>query len=165
MVSTHDDSRLHCSRNNCLYFVAIQLAKLSGFDPIVTTASLSNADWLRQLGATHVLDRGLAFDELASELGKIVLEPLTVIYDAVASPNTQNFAYDILAPGGALAVVRPVAVSDEKRVPEKKVNFVYANAFRPENQQLGKSLYSKLHDLLEQGAIKVRIFPTLRNAS
>ena len=83
----------------------------------------------------------------------------------MASPNTQNFAYDILAPGGALAVVRPVAISEEKRVPEKKVNFVYANAFRPENQLLGKSLYSKLHDLLEKGAIKVGMISIPRDVS
>ncbi|KAI0736269.1 chaperonin 10-like protein [Fomitopsis betulina] len=133
---------------------AIQLAKLSGFSPIVTTASPHNADRLRQLGATHVLDRSLASDALASELGKIILKPLTAIYDAVASPETQNLAYSVLAPGGALAVVRPVAVSDEKKVPEKRVNFVYANAFKPENQRLAKSLYSKLHHLVEEGAIK-----------
>ena len=141
------------------------MAKLSGFSPIVTTASLRNADWLRQLGATHVLDRGLAFDALGNELRKIVLEPLTVVYDAVASPDTQNFAYDILAPGGALAVVRPVAVSEEKRTPDKRVNFVYANAFRPENQRLGQSLYSKLHDLLEEGVIKARLLAVFLNAS
>ena len=138
-------------------FVAIQLAKLSGFGPIVTTASLRNVDWLRHIGATHVLDRGLAFDVLAKELEKIILEPLTVIYDAVSSPDTQNFAYDILAPGGALAVVRPVAIIEDKKIPEKRVNFVYANAFRPENQRLGKSLYSRLHDLLAEGAIKVSV--------
>ncbi|EPT05359.1 NAD-binding protein [Fomitopsis schrenkii] len=139
----------------------IQLAKLSGFSPIVTTASLRNADRLRQLGATHILDRGLAFDALASELERIVLEPLTVIYDAVASLDTQNFAYDILAPGGALAVVRPVAVSEAKRVPEKRVSIVYANAFRPENQRLAKSLFSRLHHLLEEGAIKGRVVSTV----
>ena len=69
-------------------FVAIQLAKLSGFGPIVTTASLHNVDWLRHIGATHVLDRGLAFDALAKELEKIISEPLTVIYDAVSNPDT-----------------------------------------------------------------------------
>lgn len=144
-----------------ILFIVIQLAKLSGFSPIVTTASLRNADRLRQLGATHILDRGLAFDALASELERIVLEPLTVIYDAVASLDTQNFAYDILAPGGALAVVRPVAVSEAKRVPEKRVSIVYANAFRPENQRLAKSLFSRLHHLLEEGAIKGRVVSTV----
>ena len=35
----------------------IQLAKLSGFSPIITTSSLAHADYLKSLGATYVLDR------------------------------------------------------------------------------------------------------------
>ncbi|HEV7737525.1 MAG TPA: hypothetical protein VGO47_09170, partial [Chlamydiales bacterium] len=36
---------------------AIQLAKLSGFSPIATTASTHHTDYLKSLGATHVIDR------------------------------------------------------------------------------------------------------------
>ena len=39
------------------YDAVIQLAKLSGFSPIITTASLKNTDFLKSLGATHVIDR------------------------------------------------------------------------------------------------------------
>ncbi|KAF8510033.1 hypothetical protein JB92DRAFT_2728841 [Gautieria morchelliformis] len=36
---------------------AIQLARLSGFSPIVVTASLHNSDLAKSLGATHLIDR------------------------------------------------------------------------------------------------------------
>ncbi|KAH9936498.1 chaperonin 10-like protein [Fomitopsis serialis] len=133
---------------------AIQLAKLSGFGPVITTASLRNADWLEKLGATHVLDRDLSLDALAAELKKITAEPFKVIYDAVASPEMQNFAYGILAPGGVLAVVMPVAVKEDIIVPEKKAYWMMANLYLPQHKKLGMSLYSKLPGLLEEGAIK-----------
>ncbi|KAH9841700.1 chaperonin 10-like protein [Rhodofomes roseus] len=133
---------------------AIQLAKLSGFGPIITTASLRHTEWLQKLGATHVLDRNLPLDGLAEELKGITVEPFKVIYDAVASPETQNFAYGILAPGGALAVVMPVAVKEELKVPDKKAYWMIANFFMPQHKKLGVSLYSKLPALLKEGAIK-----------
>ncbi|KAG6811821.1 hypothetical protein H0H92_005680 [Tricholoma furcatifolium] len=46
----------------------LQLAKLSGFSPIVTTASLSNAKYLKSLGATHVIDRTIATSVQAEEI-------------------------------------------------------------------------------------------------
>ncbi|KZT67311.1 GroES-like protein [Daedalea quercina L-15889] len=132
----------------------IQLAKLSGFGPIITTASLRNAEWLQKLGATHVLDRNIPLDMLETELKKITPEPFKVIYDAVASPETQNFAYGLLAPGHTLAVVMPVAVKEELKVPEKKAYWMVASFFLPQNRKVGVSLYSKLTALLEEGAIK-----------
>ncbi|TFY57584.1 hypothetical protein EVJ58_g6935 [Rhodofomes roseus] len=134
---------------------AIQLAKLSGFGPIITTASLRHTEWLQKVGATHVLDRNLPLDGLAEELKGITVEPFKVIYDAVASTETQNFAYGILAPGGALAVVMPVAVKEELKVPDKKAYWMIANFFMPQHKKLGVSLYSKLPALLKEGAIKV----------
>jgi NADPH:quinone reductase-like Zn-dependent oxidoreductase len=45
---------------------AIQLAKLSGFSPIITTSSKKHTDFLKSLGATHVVDR--ASINLASDI-------------------------------------------------------------------------------------------------
>ncbi|KAF8753281.1 GroES-like protein [Rhizoctonia solani] len=39
--------------------VGIQLARIAGFSPIVTTASAQHADFLRSLGATRVFDRNV----------------------------------------------------------------------------------------------------------
>lgn len=50
----------------------IQLARESGFYPIVTTASVRHHALLRSLGATHVLDR--ASPELSHQIEKVFLD-------------------------------------------------------------------------------------------
>lgn len=79
------------------------------------------------------------------------------MYDAISLPPTQNPAYDILAPGGQLVLVLPDLIDAAKKsaVPNKKVAYVYGNVNAPERRKAGRSLYSKLTALLEEGAIKV----------
>lgn len=62
----------------------IQLAKLSGFEKIVTSSSLQHEQHLKQLGATTVLDRSSASPEeyvTAAQGTK-----LTTVYDASKCP-------------------------------------------------------------------------------
>ncbi|KAH9936503.1 GroES-like protein [Fomitopsis serialis] len=133
---------------------AIQLARLSGFGPIIPTASLKNSEWLQKLGATHVLDRNLAADALIAEVKKITTEPIKVIYDAAGSPDTQNAAYDILAPGGTLALGVQLAIKPEKLSADKKAFQVFGDFNTPANRQLGIDLFSQLTEWLKDGEIK-----------
>lgn len=145
---------------------AIQLLKLSGFNPIVTTASPHNADLLKAVGATHVLDRKLPSEALSTEIKKITDKPFKTIYDAAGTPETQSLGYELLAPGGVLACVRPEPIPAEKMVPEKKAFWMMGNVYHPQNRTFGARLYSKLSSLLEEGALKVRSgAPALHGAS
>ena len=40
-------------------YPGIQLARIAGFSPIITTASAQHAEYLKSLGATHVFDRNV----------------------------------------------------------------------------------------------------------
>ena len=131
---------------------AIQLLKLSGFDPIITTASPHNADLLKTTGATHVLDRKLSSDALYAEINKIAFRPIKTIYDAAGTPETQNLGYELLAPGGVLACVRPEQLPAEKLVLEKKAFWMMGSVHHPQNHKFGAGLYAKLSSLLEEGA-------------
>ena len=135
---------------------AIQFLKLSGFDPLITTSSLHNADYLKQLGATHVLDRKLSPEELHAEIRKITSKPFRTIFDAAAFPDTQNLGYDLLASGGTMPAVRPDAIDPKKKVEDKKSFFMHANVTLPQNRKLGTSLFSALPKLLESGDLRVR---------
>lgn len=73
----------------------------------------------------------------------------------MGAPDTQNLGYDLLAPGGTLATVLPDAIKPEKKVPEKKSFFILGDVNCPPNRKLGASLYSKLTELLAEGALKV----------
>lgn len=135
--------------------IAIQFLRLSGFSPLITTSSLHNADYLKQLGATHVLDRKLSPQEISTEIRKITSEPITTIFDAAGIPETQNLGYDLLASGGAIAVVLPEAVDPQKKVEDKTAFFMHADVTMPQNRKLGTSLFSALPGLLESGDLKV----------
>ena len=135
---------------------AIQLLKLSGFNPIITTTSAHNADLLNTVGATHVLDRKLSPEALSAAIKKITYRSLKTIYDAAGTPQTQSLGYELLAPGGVLARVRPEPIPAEKLVPEKKAFWMMGNVYHPQNHTFGARLYSKLPSLLEEGELKVR---------
>lgn len=134
------------------FALVIQFAKLSGFSPIITTASLQNTALLKSLGATHVIDRAAP---LSSAVKTITSENITIIYDAISEKDTQNAAYDILAPGGTLVVVMPSAIEEGKVDSRKSVIMVYGSLHDPSQEELGKSLCRHLPSLLESGEIKV----------
>lgn len=139
-------------RTCSFYDVVIQLAKLSGFDPIITTASLKNTDFLKSLGATHVVDRNA---DLPSSVKTITTNPIKYIYDAIALKETQEPAYEVLAPGGTLILVSPFSVDKSKVDKSKRVADVFGTAHDAAQKSWALSLYKNLTKLLENGDIKV----------
>ncbi|KAG6372555.1 chaperonin 10-like protein [Boletus reticuloceps] len=133
---------------------AIQLAKLSGFSPIITTASLHNEDLLLSLGATHVLDRKLPNAALIKRVRELVVAPLGYIFDAVSIKDTQQGGYALLAPGGTLAVVGPPQVGREDDGSGKKVIMVLGSFHLPPNRALGAKFAIALTRWLKEGKIK-----------
>lgn len=130
----------------------IQLAKLSGFNPIITVASLKNADLVKSLGATHVIDRNAP---LAPSVKTITSEPIKYIYDAISLKATQEASYELLAPGGTLVLVLPFVVDAAKVDNSKTVAQVAGTAHDPTQRELFVGLYKNLTKLLEDGDIKV----------
>ncbi|KIJ54529.1 hypothetical protein M422DRAFT_240596 [Sphaerobolus stellatus SS14] len=137
---------------------AIQSARLSGFSPIITTASLHNADLLKSLGATHVIDRKA---DVAAEVKRILPESPKIIYDAI-STDTQEVAWKLLAPGGTLLLVLfpNDTLKNSIGTDGKKFFNVYgaSHAQRP----FSDGLYEHLHDLIASGKIipnRVEVLP------
>ncbi|KAG6901425.1 hypothetical protein C0995_012136 [Termitomyces sp. Mi166 len=134
---------------------AIQFAKLSGFSPILTTASVKHESFLKSLGATHVLDRNLPTAELDAEVCKITTKPIEFVYDAVSLPDTQATGYSILANGGTLVLVLPSAIT---AVDGKNVHTCLGIWTFPHTKDLGEQFYASLTKMLETGDIKVSRF-------
>ncbi|KAI5120697.1 hypothetical protein M0805_007660 [Coniferiporia weirii] len=137
----------------------IQLARLSGFAPIITTASLHNAVNLKELGATHVIDRRA---DIPTEVARLTSVPITLVYDSVSDADTQAQGWDLLAPGGALVIVNPEKVDKDKYPSKTVVNDVYGSVHLPVARALGVSLYAKLTELLRDGSIqpnRVEVLP------
>lgn len=133
---------------------AIQFARLSGFSPIITTASKRNEDYLKSLGATHVIDRSIP---LADAVKAVTSKPIKIIYDAISEKDTQTSAYEILSPGGTLILVSQLSIEETKLSKEKTIVLVFAFLEDP-SQPIGVKLCKELPGLLESGALKVRLW-------
>ncbi|CAL1711139.1 unnamed protein product [Somion occarium] len=136
---------------------AIQLARISGFSPIITTTSLRNAERLKSIGATHVIDRGFSQADIIAKVKEITAKPVHVVYDAVSIPETQNTGYDIIAPGGTLLVVLPAAVDQEKITSDKHFFMVLGSVHVPEYEESAAGLFRVLPELLASGQIKPNV--------
>lgn len=126
---------------------------MSGFNPIIATASPHNVQLLYDLGATHFIDRKA---DVVAEVAKITSSPVELVYDAVSLESTQTAAWDLLAPNGLLILVLPPLV-DKAKYSDKKIINTFGNVHPPNNRELGKSLYAKLNSLLAEGTIKVGV--------
>ena len=151
---------------SCLssYYVVIQAARLNGFSPIIATSSARHSDWLKSLGATHVLDRSLPPSEIKDKLSSLTAgKPIEFVYDAWGRDReSARLGYTVLAPGGAFATVIPQELTDlkdlveesEKKGEGKRVAQAWAS-FWPGNEELGDEIYKRLPGWLETGAIVV----------
>ncbi|KAH7903809.1 chaperonin 10-like protein [Hygrophoropsis aurantiaca] len=130
----------------------IQFARLSGFSPIITTASPHNAALLKSLGATHVLDRNLSFSSISGEIAKITSTPIKLVYDSVSLADTQQGGYDILAPGGHIVLVLGSSIKTQEG-DGKKIVGVFGSFHAPDNFAFGSSVAPVLTKLLADGDI------------
>ena len=127
---------------------------MSGFSPIITTASLKHAESLKSLGATHVIDRNISSSALASEVASITRNvPLKYAADSISLSDTQQAAYDLLAPGGQLATFLPVSI---KTTEEKHIFSTIGLVRYPSNVELLNTLFhDNFERLLKEGVVKV----------
>lgn len=90
---------------------AIQLARLSGFERIITNSSAAHVDHLKTLGATVVLDRSsnsaMDFKEAAGNL------EVAFIQDAISTTETQILGVKILQALNGGNVITVLGVDDD----------------------------------------------------
>ncbi|QRV98329.1 Zinc-binding dehydrogenase [Ceratobasidium sp. AG-Ba] len=87
----------------------IQLARIAGFSPIVTTASAKHSAYLKGLGATDVVDRNAD----AKTIQAALKGPVSLVVDTISLHETQSVAFEVLhtqkpVPGAHLALVLPL---------------------------------------------------------
>ncbi|KAI0359645.1 GroES-like protein [Trametes cingulata] len=149
---------------------AIQLARLAGHNPIITTASPKNAELLKSLGATHVLDRSRSNESILAELptitgGKPILYAFVALLQA--GPEPIRLACQALAPGGALGTVSPTP----ERLPEdvanpgngKRVGYVLGSVRLPWNRDCSVAMFQQITGWLEKGLLKPNPIEILPN--
>ncbi|KAL5486253.1 hypothetical protein ACEPAI_7299 [Sanghuangporus weigelae] len=141
---------------------AIQLAKLSGFSPIIATASLHNTDLLKSIGATHVIDRN--GPDVSAEIKKVLNSaPLEIVFDAASRAEQESWS--LVAPSGTLISVVLVEIdkNSENYKDKTVINTIFGSVYNPDLREMGVSLYSQLTGLLERGTIKPNRVEVLPN--
>ncbi|KAI9507332.1 GroES-like protein [Russula earlei] len=133
---------------------AIQLAKLSGFNPIITTASAKNEAYCREAGATHVIDyRTTPYTSVPAVVKEIAKGPVGVIYDPISTPESQKADWEILGPDGSLVLTLPFAIDEAKG--SRWVVLTFGSVRQPGlSEALGREMYAALPGLLADGSIK-----------
>lgn len=135
--------------------IVIQLARLAGFAPIITTASLHNVKYLKSLGATHVLERTVDQGHLQAEIMRIAGGPLALVYDAISRDESFALSYGVTAPTGQLIIVSPGVFPADNPKAVHLANGLFSS---PVNKYVGASLRMHLKGLLEAGDVKVSLY-------
>ncbi len=141
------------------HLTALQWAKLSGFSPIITTASLHNTELLKSQGATHVLDRKLPQGTIVEQVKAIACGLVDLSYDTVVENDTIALATAAVKPGGQLVV--SIHGKEElltKLTKHKGVQWLIGRGLQSTEQNKGalSGLLPKLPGLIKEGVIKVR---------
>ncbi|TFK93790.1 GroES-like protein [Polyporus arcularius HHB13444] len=134
----------------------IQFLKLSGFSPIITTASLRNTAFVQSFGATHVVDRTLPRAELVQTIQKIAGGPIDLVYDAISVYETKDLGYEIVSSGGSLIILIPEHADNHKFPSTKDVRVIeaFGEFSVPENREFGAEATVEIEKLLQDGLIK-----------
>ena len=139
---------------------------MNRFSPIITTSSPRHADWLKSLGATHVLDRSLLLSEIQYKLSSLAGgKPIEFVYDAWGRDReSARFGYTVVSPGGAFVTANPLELTDiadlieesEKKGEGKRIGQAWGSYNAPGYEDLGEEIYKRLTGWLETGTIVVR---------
>jgi len=146
------------------FLIVVQLLRQLSFSPVVVYASSAYESYLRELGATHIIDRhSVSFADLPSTVSNILSNttssPLKVVFDAFSSYEAQKAAYDSLADGGDMIIVNQERLKTEDKVGnEKKVLAVVGTVHFPHTKEWGAQLWKVLSKWVEDGVIVVGLF-------
>ncbi|KAJ8106788.1 hypothetical protein OPT61_g9309 [Boeremia exigua] len=129
---------------------AIQLARLSGFDRIITNASAAHHDHLKSLGAHVVLNRDASS---ATDFQKALGEtPLEFVFDSISIKETQTLGVEILqltnTKNSRVVLVGQVDEQTkqlgESKEPHVSVQMILGIALNPSLRSIIKGLTSSL---------------------
>lgn len=140
--------------------VLVQLARqLTGLTVIGTASRPATADWVRQLGAHHVLDHSKPLNE---EMARLGLPPV----DYVASLNQSDSHWaaiaELVAPQGKVALIDDPASIDIRLLKRKSVSlhweFMFTRSlFETADMQQQHALLNDVAQLVDSGVIKTTL--------
>ncbi|KAK7049295.1 hypothetical protein VNI00_005896 [Paramarasmius palmivorus] len=149
-VQFKDSAALVIGGSSSVGQYVLQILKFSGFSTIIAYASGHHTDMLLSLGATDVIDRKkVATSELQDAVKNVTTTPISVVFDAISLPDTQEAGYALLAEDGKMVLTLPPNV--ENKVESKKLTNVFGSVHPEPNRPLGRIIYKNFTNWLEKG--------------
>ncbi|OAX42731.1 GroES-like protein [Rhizopogon vinicolor AM-OR11-026] len=139
---------------------AIQLACLSGFYPVIATASAYNERLVRNYGATHFFDRHLSGSQLKEAISRVTDRPIGVVYDAISLPETQPIGWGLLANNGILVLTLSPSVKEDEGKGRKVIS-TSGSPHMPQNKELGRNAWAMVEEWLSEGDIQPNKYENL----
>ncbi|MYM37571.1 zinc-binding alcohol dehydrogenase family protein [Duganella sp. FT94W] len=140
--------------------ILVQLARqLTGLTIIGTASRAETGDWIKQLGAHHVIDHSKPLNE---EIARLGLPPVT--YVAALNQTAHHWAAisELVAPQGKVALIDDPAAIDVRTLKRKSVSlhweFMYTRSmFQTDDIQQQHQLLNDVAKLVETGAVKTTL--------
>ncbi|KAI0779737.1 GroES-like protein [Fomes fomentarius] len=141
---------------------ALQFLKLSGFGPIIATASAHNFELVKAYGATHVIDRKLPTADVVKQVTAIAGGGgVDLVYDAISTEDTLALSEAVARPGSQLVCVTPpLGEFVAKLAADKRLQVAVAQGSMSIEKNRGgiDGLLEKLPQLLQDGLLKPTSF-------
>ncbi|MFA9219161.1 MAG: zinc-binding alcohol dehydrogenase family protein [Sphingomonadaceae bacterium] len=140
--------------------VLVQLARqLTGLTIIATASRPDTAEWVRQLGAHHVIDHSKPLNE---EIARLGLPPVTYVASLNQSEQHWSAIAELVAPQGKVALIDDPATINVSLLKRKSVSlhweFMFTRSmFETADMQQQHQLLNDVAQLVDSGVIKTTL--------
>ncbi|WP_432383073.1 zinc-binding alcohol dehydrogenase family protein [Duganella sp. P38] len=140
--------------------ILVQLARqLTGLTIIGTASRPETGEWIRQLGAHHVVDHSKPLNE---EIGRLGLPPVTYVASLNQTDHHWAAIGELVAPQGKVALIDDPAAIDVRTLKRKSVSlhweFMYTRSmFQTDDIQQQHQLLNDVAKLVETGAVRTTL--------
>ncbi|UKZ79909.1 hypothetical protein TrVFT333_007672 [Trichoderma virens FT-333] len=150
--------------SNCGKF-AIQLAKWAGFGTIIAIAGKANSNLLRDLGATHLIDRTLSNDDIEAQVRSIVGDNLLHVCTAVATKDLTLGARILSNSKKGILVPLTAGEVDDTKLNKQAGYELRRFLCRPhedDRRELSTVFWKSFPDLVDKGVFKPTPFEIVK---
>ncbi|MYN41939.1 zinc-binding alcohol dehydrogenase family protein [Duganella sp. FT109W] len=140
--------------------ILVQLARqLTGLTIIGTASRPETGEWIKQLGAHHVIDHSKPLNE---EIARLGLPPVTYVASLNQTDHHWAAISELVAPQGKVALIDDPASIDVRTLKRKSVSlhweFMYTRSmFQTDDIQQQHQLLNDVATLVETGAVKTTL--------
>jgi zinc-binding alcohol dehydrogenase family protein len=140
--------------------ILVQLARqLTGLTVIGTASRAETQDWVRELGAHHVIDHG---QPLLPQLKALGIEQVSMVASLTHTDQHLDQLIEALAPQGKLALIDDPAQLDVLKLKRKSLSlhweFMYTRSlFQTDDMVEQHRLLNRVSQLIDDGVLKTTL--------